>query len=88
MSDHQLPPGQEIARIIKTADGLCIVLTPGVWDRASAWGIAIADLVRNVALMYAHDGADVDTQLRKIRAMLDAELNAPTSPLEPLPRTD
>lgn len=88
MPDHQLPPGEEVARVIKTADGLCIVLTPGVWDRASAWGIVIADIARNAALMYAHEGADAETQLREIRAMLNAELDAPTSPVEPLPRTD
>lgn len=82
--------GREIATVVQTSDGgIAVVIHPRVWERPQSWGIPIADFVRNVALMYAEGDPELEQRvLKEVRAILDAELDAPTSEVLPAQETD
>ena len=49
-----------------------------VWEDPGAWGLLLVDLARHVAYAYEQQGMSGEDALCRIRAMFDAEWNAPT----------
>jgi hypothetical protein len=51
------------------------------FEEPELWGMLIADVARHAARIFAtENGLSEDEALQKIRAMFDAELDAPTDP--------
>ena len=62
-------------------DGGLHVSLRRAFDDAEAWGMLIADVARHVARIYANESPlSEDQVLERIRAMFDAEMDAPTDP--------
>ncbi|QCI68217.1 DUF5076 domain-containing protein [Phreatobacter stygius] len=82
----EIPPtaldrgGVEILRAGIVEGGLHISLRRS-FDDPQAWGIALADIARHVARIYAMEtGAAESLTLERIRNMLDAEFDTPSDP--------
>jgi Domain of unknown function (DUF5076) len=70
--------GVEILRAGVVEGGLHVSLRRS-FDDAEAWGMVFADMARHVARIYAMEmGMAESTTLARIRAVLDAELDAPS----------
>jgi uncharacterized protein DUF5076 len=69
----------EILRVWVADKGQHTSLRADVWSDPAAWGIMLADLARHVTNSY-HQSAGLDQvkTLRRIKAVLDAELGSPT----------
>jgi hypothetical protein len=51
------------------------------FDDPEAWGMLIADITRHVARIYAReDKFREDETIERVRALYDAEMDAPTDP--------
>ncbi|MBN8944125.1 MAG: DUF5076 domain-containing protein [Rhizobiales bacterium] len=81
----QLPPaalergGLEILRA-GVIDGSLHVALRRTFDDPQAWGMALAEIARHVARIYAMEtGTAEAVTLERIRNMLDAEFDAPSS---------
>ena len=80
----QVPPeaqekgGTEILRAAIVDGGLHVSLRPA-FDDPEAWGMLIADITRHVGRIYADKFPEEQT-LERIRAIYDAEMDAPTDP--------
>ena len=62
-------------------DGGLHVSLRRAFDDPEAWGMLIADVARHVARIYATENKFTeDETLERIRAMFDAEMDAPTDP--------
>jgi hypothetical protein len=70
--------GVEVLRAV-VVDGALHVALRRAFDDPEAWGMLIADITRHVARIYA-DRFREDETLERIRAMYDAEMDAPTDP--------
>jgi len=74
----------EILRIWKNPDNLTITLKT-TWSDPGAWGLVLADLARHVANAYESEGVQsAKSAERQIRAALLAELESPTSDVDPM----
>lgn len=70
----------EMARVWAANGGLHVSLSPALWDDPANWGVALVDLARHVANFYVQErGMDGDAVLARIKALLDAEWDTPTS---------
>jgi hypothetical protein len=85
----QIPPAAyddeqsgEVLRAWIINQGLHVSLTPSAFgDDGGTWGLLLVDIARHVArAMHAETGVDQETTLAAIKAMLDAEWDAPTEP--------
>jgi len=81
-----LPPealargGVEVLRAA-IVDGALHVSLRRAFDDPEAWGMLIADVTRHVARIYAtEDKFREDETVERIRAIYDAEMDAPTDP--------
>ena len=73
------PKSTEVARVWVAAGGQHVSLRPTAWKDPAAWGIVLADLARHLANAYNQElGYDKADCLRRIKVMLDAELDSPT----------
>jgi hypothetical protein len=70
--------GVEVLRAVVVEGALHVALRRA-FDDPEAWGMLIADITRHVARIYA-DKFREDETLERIRAMYDAEMDAPTDP--------
>jgi Domain of unknown function (DUF5076) len=82
----QIPPsaieqgGVEVLRAAVVDGGLHVSLRRA-FDDPEAWGMLIADVARHVARIYAReDKFPEDETLERIRALFNAEMDAPTDP--------
>ena len=82
----QIPPtaleqgGLEVLRAA-IVDGSLHVALRRAFDDPEAWGMLIADIARHVARIYAaEDKFREEETLERIRAIFDAEMDAPTDP--------
>jgi len=72
--------GVEVLRAAIVDGGLHISLRRA-FDDPEAWGMLIADVARHVARIYATEGKFPEEQtLERVRAMFNAEMDAPTDP--------
>jgi hypothetical protein len=70
---------QELFRAWAADGGLVCALQPDVWEDTATWGLLLADVARHVANANAElRGVEAKVTLAGIRAMFNAELNAPT----------
>ena len=70
---------QEVLRAWVADGGLVCALQPDAWENTAAWGLLLADLARHVADATRElKGVDAAVTLAGIRAMFEAELDAPT----------
>ena len=81
-----LPPaaleqgGVEVLRAV-IVDGALHVSLRRAFDDPEAWGMLIADITRHVARVYAtEDKFREQETVERIRALYDAEMDAPTDP--------
>ncbi len=66
-----------ICEIQLSASGQTFKVMAGLWEDPAAWGILIADLIREVSEGYAKtNGGEVQAYLSRIKAGLDAELGS------------
>lgn len=73
------PNSFEIVRVWIARNGQHVSLRTEVWDDPAAWGVMLADLAKHVANTFQQGaGFDRIAALRRIRAALIAELDAPT----------
>src|SRR5262245_4990252 len=70
--------GIEVLRAV-VVDGALHVSLRRAFDDPQAWGMVIADITRHVSRMYAEKFPEAET-VERIRAMYDAEMDAPTDP--------
>ena len=72
--------GTEILRAV-IVNGALHVSVRRAFDDPEAWGMLIADVTRHVARIYAteDDFREAET-VERIRALYDAEMDAPTDP--------
>ena len=82
----QIPPtaleqgGVEVLRAAIVEGGLHVSLRRA-FDDPEAWGMLIADVARHVARIYATEAQMSEEQtLARVRAMFEAEMDAPTDP--------
>ena len=72
--------GVEVLRAAIVDGGLHVALRRA-FDDPEAWGMLIADIARHVARIYAsEDKFREDETIERIRAIFDAEMDAPTDP--------
>jgi len=72
--------GVEVLRAVIVDGGLHVSLRRA-FDDPQAWGMLIADVARHVARIYATEsGFAEDETLSRIRALFDAEMDAPSDP--------
>jgi hypothetical protein len=72
--------GVEVLRCAIVDGGLHISLRRA-FDDPEAWGMLIADLTRHVARIYATEGKFREEEtVERIRALYEAEMDAPTDP--------
>jgi len=72
--------GTEVLRAAIVEGGLHIALRRA-FDDPEAWGMLIADVTRHVARIYAaEDKFREQETIERIRAIYDAEMDAPTDP--------
>jgi len=72
--------GVEVLRAA-IVDGALHVSLRRAFDDPEAWGMLIADVARHVARIYAtEDRFPEDETLQRIRALFNAEMDAPTDP--------
>jgi hypothetical protein len=72
--------GVEVLRAVIIDGGLHVSLRRA-FDDPEAWGMLIADLARHVARVYAtEDKFREEETLARIRAIFEAEMEAPTDP--------
>jgi Domain of unknown function (DUF5076) len=70
--------GVEVLRAV-VVDGALHVSLRRAFDDPEAWGMLIADITRHVGRVYADKFKEEET-VERIRAMYDAEMDAPTDP--------
>jgi hypothetical protein len=82
----QIPPsaldqgGIEVLRAAIVEGGLHVSLRRA-FDDPQAWGMLLADVARHAARIFAKETQVAeDEALERIRAMFDAEMDAPTDP--------
>jgi len=72
--------GVEVLRAV-IVDGALHVSLRRAFDDPEAWGMLIADITRHVARVYAtEDKFREEETVERIRALYDAEMDAPTDP--------
>ncbi len=72
--------GVEVLRAV-IVDGALHVSLRKAFDDPEAWGMLIADITRHVARIYAtEDKYREDETIERVRALYDAEMDAPTDP--------
>ena len=72
--------GIEVLRAAIVDGGLHVSLRRA-FDDPEAWGMLIADVTRHVARIYARDDKfREDETIERIRAIYEAEMDAPTDP--------
>jgi len=72
--------GVEVLRAV-IVDGALHVSLRRAFDDPEAWGMLIADITRHVARVYAtEDKFREQETVERIRALYDAEMDAPTDP--------
>jgi hypothetical protein len=72
--------GTEILRAV-IVNGALHVSLRRAFDDPEAWGMLIADVTRHVARIYAtEDKFREDETIERIRAIYEAEMDAPTDP--------
>ena len=72
--------GVEVLRAV-IVDGALHVSLRRAFDDPEAWGMLIADITRHVARIYAtEDKFREDETIERVRALYDAEMDAPTDP--------
>src|SRR5436853_3240540 len=72
--------GIEVLRAAIVAGGLHVSLRRA-FDDPEAWGMLIADVPRHVARIYAAEDKFREAEtIERIRAIYDAEMDAPTDP--------
>ena len=72
--------GVEVLRAVIVDGGLHVSLRRA-FDDPEAWGMLIADITRHVARIYAtEDKFREQETVERIRALYDAEMDAPTDP--------
>src|SRR3954467_14326751 len=72
--------GGEVLRAV-IVDGALHVSLRRAFDDPEAWGIRIADITRHVARIYAaEDKFREQETIERVRALYDAEMDAPTDP--------
>ena len=73
--------GVEVLRAAIVEGGLHVSLRRA-FDDPEAWGMLIADITRHVARIYAtEDKFPEDETVERIRALFNAEIDSPTSPV-------
>ena len=72
--------GVEILRAVVVDGALHVSLRPA-FDDPQAWGMLIADVARHAARIFANETKLTEAEaIERIRAMFDAEMDAPTDP--------
>ena len=72
--------GVEVLRAV-IVDGALHVSLRRAFDDPEAWGMLIADITRHVARIYATEDKFRESEtVERIRALYDAEMDAPTDP--------
>ena len=72
--------GVEVLRAVIVDGGLHVSLRRA-FDDPEAWGMLIADITRHVARIYATEDKFREAEtVERIRALYDAEMDAPTDP--------
>jgi hypothetical protein len=72
--------GVEVLRAV-IVDGALHVSLRRAFDDPEAWGMLIADITRHVARVYAaEDKFREEETIERVRALYDAEMDAPTDP--------
>src|SRR5258708_37832730 len=72
--------GVEVLRVV-IVDGALHVSLRRAFDDPEAWGMLIADITRHVARIYAtEDKFREEETIERLRALYDAEMDAPTDP--------
>jgi hypothetical protein len=72
--------GVEVLRAV-IVDGALHISLRRAFDDPEAWGMLIADITRHVARVYAtEDKFREEETVERIRALYDAEMDAPTDP--------
>ena len=72
--------GVEVLRAVIIDGGLHVSLRRA-FDDPQAWGMLIADVARHAARIFAKETKSSEEEaLERIRAMFDAEMDAPTDP--------
>jgi hypothetical protein len=72
--------GVEVLRAV-IVDGALHVSLRRAFDDPEAWGMLIADITRHVARVYATEDKFREAEtVERIRALYDAEMDAPTDP--------
>ena len=72
--------GVEVLRAVIVDGGLHVSLRRA-FDDPEAWGMLIADVARHVARVYAtEDKFREEETLARVRAIFEAEMDAPTDP--------
>ena len=72
--------GIEVLRAAVVEGGLHVSLRRA-FDDPQAWGMLIADVARHAARVFANETKLTEEEaLERIRAMFDAEMDAPTDP--------
>ena len=73
------PKAFEVLRVWIAHGGQHVSIRPDIWDDVGTWGIMLADLAGHVANAYQQQkGLDRVETLKRIKALLDAELSFPT----------
>jgi hypothetical protein len=76
---HELG-GTEVLRAV-IVEGALHVSLRRAFDDPEAWGMLIADITRHVARIYASEDKFAESEtVERIRAIYDAEMDAPTDP--------
>ena len=52
----------ELLRVWVAEQAQQITLRPGIWQDASAWGVFLADLARNIVTVHREQDEDLDTE--------------------------
>jgi len=72
--------GTEVLRAV-IVNGALHVSLRRAFDDPEAWGMLIADITRHVARIYATEDKFPESEtMERIRALYDAEMDAPTDP--------
>jgi len=72
---------QEILRAWVANGNLHVSLSVETWNDPTAWGIVLADLAKHVAKAYQlHKQLDEAETLKRIKAVMDAELPSSAQP--------